>query len=219
MHLELTQILICPHCGPPNGLVAFVNRMEERRIVEGRLDCPVCERRHAVREGRVLLGDGVVERGDTADDEPAPEAGRATVGPRLPDAAPTAAALLGPPEGAEVLLLAGGAEPLAAELADLRPEAALVTFGPAPAGRHPRVHPVVPSAAGSAGSYLPFRPGSFGGAVLTGGWPDLPAAVAPALTPGARLVVLAPRDGTPGRAGPPLRELASDARAWVGVRT
>lgn len=199
MHLELTQILICPHCGPPNGLVAFVDRMEERRIVEGRLDCPVCERRHAVREGRVLLGDAPEESGAGADD----------------DEAPMAAALLGTPEGPEILLLCGGAQSIAPAIADLRPEASVVTLGPGSTARHPRVYPVIPS---RGGEHVPFRPGTFGGAVLTGDRPDLVATVAPILAAGARLVVLAPRGARPDRVTPALRELAADARAWVGVR-
>ena len=202
MHLELTQILVCPDCGPPNGLIAFVDGMEERRIVEGRLDCPVCERRHAVREGIVLLGD-VANEGE-ADVEAADD-----------DAAPTAAALLGPPEGPEILLLCGGAQSMAPAIADLRPEAAVVTLGPGATARHPRVYPVIPS---RSGEYLPFRPGTFGGAVLTGDRPDLVAEVAPSLAIGARLVVLTPGATVPDRAAPALRELASDPRAWGGLR-
>lgn len=209
MNLELTQILVCPHCGPPNGLVAFVDRMEERRIVEGRLDCPVCERRHAVREGRVLLGDVAEEGAGGAGVE---AAGVEAAGD---DPANTAAALLGPPEGPEILLLAGGAQSIAPAIADLRPEAAVVALGPGSTGRHPRVYPVIPS---HGGEHLPFRPGTFGGAVLTGARSDLVAEVAPTLAAGARLVVLAPRGARPDRAAPSLRELAADARAWVGVR-
>lgn len=205
MHLELTQILVCPHCGPPNGLIAFVDRMEERRIVEGRLDCPVCERRHAVR-------DGIVRLGDAADTGRAGGAGEETTDG---DAAPTTAALLGFPEGPEILLLAGGAESIAPALADLRPEAAVVTFGSASIECHPRVYPVVPS---GDHPHLPFRPGSFGGAVLTGGRADLVAEIVPALAAGARLVVLAPRGARPDDATSALRRLAADARAWVGVR-
>ena len=202
MHLELTQILTCPHCGPPNGLIAFVDRMEERRIVEGRLDCPVCERRHVVRGGTVLLSETVEVGGDPADDE----------------LAPAAAALLGPPEGPEILLLAGGAESLAPMIADLRPEAAVVTFGAAPTAPHPRVYPIVRAPEESAGPHLPFRAGSFAGAVLTGAGSDLVGDVAASLEAGARLVVLAPREGAPGHGAPLLRELASDARARVSVR-
>lgn len=212
MHLELTQILICPHCGPPNGLIAFVDRLEERRIVEGRLDCPVCERRHSVREGRVLLGDGA-EGADSG----AEGAGVGVRGAEAAsdDPAATAAALLGPPKGPEILLLAGGAESSAPAIADLRPEATVVTLGPGSTARHPRVYPVIPS---HGGEHLPFRPGTFGGAVLTGGRPDLVAEVVPALAAGARLVVLVPHGLRPDQAALSLRELASDARAWVGVR-
>ena len=210
VHLELTRILTCPHCGPEHGLIAFVDRMEDRRIVAGRLDCPVCERRHTVREGTVFLG------GDAPDDGEVPSGDAALEG--LPEPATTAAALLGPPRGPEILLLAGGAEPLASTMADLRPHAAVVTCGRARSEKHPRVYPVVPSRAGSVGSHLPFRAGSFGGAVLTGGAPGLVSGVVPALEEGARLVVLAPRVGAAGVAARSLRELASDARAWVGVR-
>lgn len=205
MHLELTQILVCPYCGPPNGLIVFVDEMQERRIVSGRLDCPVCERRHAVRDGIVRLGDAadaggaVGAGGETPDD----------------DAAPTTAALLGFPEGPEILLVAGGAEAIAPALAGLRPEAAVVTFGSASIERHARVYPVVPS---GDHPHLPFRPGSLDGAVLTGDRADLVTEIAPALAAGARLVVLAPRGARPGRDAPSLRELAADARAWVGVR-
>jgi hypothetical protein len=202
VHLELTQVLTCPHCGPPNGLIAFVDRMEGRRIVEGRLDCPVCERRHMVRGGTVLLGEAAEVGGDAAGD----------------DLAPAAAALLGLPEGPEILLLAGGAESLAPTIADLRPEAAVVTFGAAPTAPHPRVYPIVPAPGESAGPHLPFRAGSFAGAVLTRAGSDLVADIAAGLEAEARLVVLAPREGAAGHGAPLLRELASDARAWVGVR-
>ena len=212
MHLELTQILVCPHCGPPNGLIAFVDRMEERRIVEGRLDCPVCERRHVVRDGTVRLGELAEEGGDAAED------GGGTAGAGGEDRAATAAALLGPPEGPEILLLAGGAEPLAPAITELRPDAAVVTFGAAPAARYPRVYPVVPAPGGPEWPHSPFRPRSFGGAVLTGTGPDLAFDVTPGLEAGARLVVLEPGENAPADAARSLRALAADARAWVGVR-
>jgi len=211
VHLELTQILVCPHCGPPNGLVAFVDRMVERRIVEGRLDCPVCERRHAVRDGTVLLGDMAEAGAEGTGRDVAASTASAADG----DAASMAAALLGPPEGREILLLCGGAESVAPAIADLRPEAAVVSFGLRSTARHPRVYPVVPS---GAGDHLPFRSGTFSGAVLAGDRPDLASEITPALGAGARLVVLAPHGVRPDRDAPALRELASDSRAWVGVR-
>lgn len=223
MHLELTQVLTCPFCGPEHGLIAFVDRMEERRILAGHLDCPTCERRHAVRDATVYLSPGDGGRRRRGGVPRGTEAGaRARAAPPedvlggLPESAPTAAALLGSAHGPETLLLAGGAGPLGPAIADLRPEAAVLTYGPSPAAVHPRVYPVVPTAPDTD---LPFRFGSFDGAVLAADHPELVAGIAHLLRRGARLVVLGPR-GDLGAfdAGTPLRELAADERAWVGIR-
>lgn len=203
MHIELTELLCCPRCGPPHGLIAFVDRMADRRILDGRLDCPICETRHSVRDGIVYLE---AEGDATADGSGATLPG--------PDAAAIAAALLGPPENAEILLLAGGATRLGPGLAELRPDAAVVTWGAPPASRHERVFPVVPG----RGPRPRLRPGRLGGAVLTRDGEEWLPDVGQALAAGARLVVL---DPDPGLAAPPearLTELASNARAWVGVR-
>lgn len=222
MHLELTEILACPDCGPGHGLIAFVDRMEERRIVEGRLDCPICERRHEILGGTVYLGR-------------APEGGappdRSTRGApagaemRLPeDAAAMAAALLGPPDKGELLVVIGAARRLASEVAELRPDAAVVTYGaPSPVVEdvpaHRRVHPIVsldPRASG-----LPFRTGVLDGAVLFGvAGSARPARVVEALSAGGRLVVLSPSSDALASlsALQGIEELAADARAWVGSR-
>jgi len=201
VHIELTELLCCPRCGPPHGLIALVDRMEERRILDGRLDCPMCEARHAILEGVVYLD---------------PDLDRAVQGTAdLPtDAATIAAALLGPPDGPETLLLAGAAAALGPEIADLRPEAAVVTWGPLPARRHGRVHPVVPA----DGAAPRLRPRRLDGAVLAGAAGAWLTALGPALVPSAHVVVLDPEPGLamPDAAG--LTELASDSRAWVGVR-
>jgi uncharacterized protein YbaR (Trm112 family) len=203
VHIELTELLCCPRCGPPHGLIAFVDRMADRRLLDGRLDCPICEIRHPVRKGIVYLeADGDA----TTDPSGATRPG--------PDSAAIAAALLGPPENAEILLLAGGATRLGPELADLRPDAAVVAWGPPPASRHERVFSVVPG----PGLRPRLRPGRLDGAVLTGDGEEWLPDVGQALATGARLVVL---DPDPALRAPPearLTELASDARAWVGVR-
>lgn len=219
MHLELTGILVCPDCEGENGLVAFVDRMRERRIVEGRLDCPVCERRHFVRDGVARLGGGR-ELPGTVRAAPPRRTSSADLG-GIEEPAVVAAALLGPAEGPEILLLTGGAGVLAPAVARLRPEAAIVTWGAEPPEPHPRVHPVVPA---SADALLrpPFRFGSFAGVVTAGSGVGAGAdreALARVLAPGGRLVVLAPSNEPRDPAGEVLREIASDARAWVGMRT
>lgn len=204
MHIELTELFCCPRCGPPHGLIAFVDRMADRRIVDGRLDCPICETRHSVRDGIVYLeADG---------DATADSSGAASPGP---DAAAIAAALLGPAENAEILLLAGGATRLGPELADLRPDAAFVAWGPPPASRHERVFPVVPG----RGLRPRLRPGRLDGAVLTRDDEEWLTDVGQSLAPGARLVLLEPDPALAVPAEARLTELASDARAWVGVRS
>lgn len=203
MHIELTELLCCPRCGPPHGLIAFVDRMADRRILDGRLDCPICETRHPVRDGIVYL---------EADGDATTHPSGAT--PPDPDAAAIAAALLGPPENAEILLLAGEAARLGPELADLRSDAAIVAWGPPPVSRHERVYPVVPG----SGRRPRLRPGRLDGAVLARDDEEWLADVGQALAAGARLVLLDPDPDLAVPTEARLTELASDARAWVGVR-
>jgi len=66
MHLTLTDVLTCPRCGPQHGLIALSERMEERRILEGRLGCPNCRRHYPIRGGLVDLRAGVPAARETA---------------------------------------------------------------------------------------------------------------------------------------------------------
>src|SRR5512142_2083643 len=51
MDLRLTDLLACPRCGPPHGLVLLADRVEDRRVLEGLLGCPNCGGRYPVRAG------------------------------------------------------------------------------------------------------------------------------------------------------------------------
>lgn len=231
MHLELTEILVCPDCGPGHGLIAFVDRIEERRIVEGRLDCPMCEQRHEVRDGivRLVSGSDAVPPGAASIPAAGPSPPDPAGGEELPGAAAAmAAALLGPTEGAEILLLATGARVLGAAIADLRPDAAVVTYGATPASArspgdprsHSRVYPVVlPADSGVAA--FPFRERVLDGVVLSGapGESFLAHAVR-SLSAGGRLVVLSPSPEATAALSEleEVEELAADSRAWVGSR-
>ncbi len=228
MHLELTEILVCPDCGPGHGLIAFVDRMEERRIVEGRLDCSMCERRHRIEDGIVRLAPDSRSGSSGARSEVRGEPPRdPECEPELPgDAAAAAAALLGPPDGSQRLLLAlGGTRILAPDLADLRPEAAIVTYGAARAaastdvGSEARVYPLVVTG-DVASPGLPFRSGVLDGALLSGGSTPLLEEVVRALSAGARLVVLSPTSAATAALAEleGVEELAADPRAWVGSR-
>lgn len=212
MHIELTQLLTCPRCGPGHGLVAFVDRLEGRRILAGRLDCPQCERRHVVRDGVVDLSG---EDGRPDGDGTPPRDTEAAPAVDVPEPAGTATALLGPPDGPETLLLLGAAGALAPAIADERAGAAVVAWSPVVPAAHDRVHPVVPAAGTGK---LPFRTSAFDGVVLTGAEIPLLAEAARVLKTGWRLVVLAPGDAVGHGDVASLRELAADPRAWVGVR-
>lgn len=205
MHIELTETLCCPDCGPGHGLVAFVERMEARRIVEGRLDCPVCERRHAIRGGAVRLG---AERDDATDDTvlAEPDEGRALL----------AHALLGPPDGPETLLLLDGALGLAPGLAGARPDAAVLSFATTLPPAADRVFPIV---AASADHDPPIRPFALAGVVGAGeAGARLIPRVASLIREGGRVIVLDPPDPEAASVHPELRVLAADPRAWVAAR-
>jgi uncharacterized protein YbaR (Trm112 family) len=107
VQLELTEILSCPTCGPDHGFVAFVDALENGIIVQGRLDCPECERRHQVVDGVLFLADA--GPGASNDGSPLP-----------PGEFAVASALLGVPTGPEVILLGPGLDQLAAGLAPCR---------------------------------------------------------------------------------------------------
>lgn len=208
MQLELTELLACPRCGPPHGLIAFVERMERRRIDLGHLDCPICEDRHPIRAGTVWFGAG-------SEPPAAQDAADADA------AAATAAALLGASSGGETILFGPGSAAMAAGAADLRPDARVISFGTEPARQHDRVYSfVVPELEPRR---LPLRDQCLDGVVLAGvssGWIGEAARV---LRPGARLVVVEPGEDAdaPGAIPPDvsLRVLATDPRAWVAVRT
>jgi len=51
MDLTLTDLLVCPHCGPPNGLILLADSVVGRRVLAGTLGCASCYRRYLVREG------------------------------------------------------------------------------------------------------------------------------------------------------------------------
>ena len=64
MHIQLTDILICPVCGPEYGLIVRADRIVERRVREGALGCPHCRRQYEIHEGVAWLARGRPEAGD-----------------------------------------------------------------------------------------------------------------------------------------------------------
>lgn len=55
MFIELTEVLACPDCDAGAGMVAFIDSLAGRHIIEGYLGCPFCGARRPVRAGVVEL--------------------------------------------------------------------------------------------------------------------------------------------------------------------
>ncbi len=102
MHILLTDVLVCPRCGPAFGLILLADRIEDRRVQTGRLGCPNCREQCEIEAGVVDMTAGA----EVADGPP-PEATLSVV----PDAGVRMAALLGIPQGPAYVLLAGSRRP------------------------------------------------------------------------------------------------------------
>lgn len=135
MFLELSEIFVCPSCRPAQGLVVLVDAIEERRVRQGHLGCPECERRVPIRDG-VLRFDRARPSGRERDPDGGHGEGKAGSGAALlsgvnpEEGATRLAALLGA-DGAEGCLLLGpGLGRLAAPLARLAGDAEVLALAP-----------------------------------------------------------------------------------------
>ena len=55
MLLELSEVLACPRCGPPQVMVAVVHESVGYRVTSGFLGCPTCDSRFPIEESTVHL--------------------------------------------------------------------------------------------------------------------------------------------------------------------
>jgi len=184
MHILLTDILTCPRCGPEFGLILLADRIEDRRVIDGRLGCANCREQYPVRAGTVDLRlPGFVAAGAPPAEGDAQEA------------AVRLAALLGLAEAQGTVLVAGPGAARAGEISTLVPGVRVVALTgdePGDAGGDPAVTPMV-----GATAPLPFRGGKLRGVAFTAGADG--AALREALrvlAPGARLVVEGAAAGT-----------------------
>ena len=211
MQIELSEILTCPDCRSPQGLIVLVDELDdEGRVRDGDLGCSRCQRRYPIRDGVVdLLGGGGrgeperVAEGDGGRPSPrelAAEIGglldlRSASGPVVlgHGLAPAAGPLAGLLEGVSLLALAEEAGDGAASS---------WTLVLAPAGR------------------LPLLPGKAEGVAL---WKPGAGALEDArraLSPGGRLALLRPdEDARRELEGSDLEVLASEERAAVARRS
>lgn len=207
MFIELAEILDCPACSDGFGLVAFVAESDRRRVLRGRLGCPICEI-------ELMIVDGAIDPGEEVS-HPAPLEDTAD------EMALRVSALLGLAEraGSAILLGPGLGEcaPRVAQMA-ARVEAVAVV---------PRDMVIDLEALASGVNPMlglperwPIRAGKLDGVALRAPSPGALEEAARCLAPGRRLVLIAPGpSGVDAASRLGFETLASDERTWVGTRT
>lgn len=204
MRLDLSEIFACPACGPPQGLVVLVDRLEGGRVVAGELGCPICEARHPIADGVACFARPPLSEGGAE-------------APVDPERAVRLAALLGTAETRGVFLLGPGLSASAEGVSRLAADSEVLAVHAADVGVAGRagITPIVVDRI----DRLPVLDGRLRGAAFGGaGMPSAREAVR-ILVPGGRLVVLDPPRGLDAALpdlGLALR--AVDARALVAER-
>lgn len=209
MHLELSEVLACPACGPPQVMVAVVSEGRGSRVIHGFLGCPACDARFPIRLGTVHL--------DAGEDAGGSDGGHSG---ELPDASATLlGAVLNLGVGSGRLLLAPELAGIAREVATLVERwevVSLVHSGPEEGEFHERLTYIVLPADGR----VPVLPGRFQTVGLAGGAGENDVTqYARALAPLGRLGILEPESGS----AEALREaglelVAADERVAVASR-
>ncbi|MCL7972667.1 MAG: hypothetical protein M8866_11380 [marine benthic group bacterium] len=209
MHLELSEVLACPACGPPQVMVAVVAEGHGTRVIHGFLGCPACDSRFPIRHGTVHLREGGdAERGESVSHPDLPDSPASLLGAVLSLGVGSGRLLLSP-------ALAGIGRELA-ELVDRWEVVSLVHAAPAEEELHERLTRIVLPDDGR----VPVLGGRFQAVALSGSpGPERLTQYAWALAPLGRLGVLAPGAIAPEtlrEAG--LELVASDARVAVASR-
>ncbi len=212
MLLELSEILACPVCGPPQIMVAVVHESESHRVIAGFLGCPACDSRFEIIAGVVYFS--------PSDGTAGPEAlSHAPVG-RLPeDSATLIAAVLELQKGSGYVLLGPGLEGLAQAVAALAERWEVVSLGRRAAEGTEELAVLSRLITGESRPF-PLLPGRFDAAAMHGDvGADEIRYVATALGQAGRLAIVSPGPS----AAQDLREaglgvLAADARVIVAAR-
>lgn len=223
MYVELSEVLVCPSCGPDANLVLAVDERDGRWVRSGTLACARCDARYPVRGGRLDLRPSG-EREPASGPTPDPS------GPSDPEeVAVEVAALLELQRRGGAVLLGPGLAPAAPRVASLAERAAILCLaepaaaaGPGPADRGPappdgedRVTRILTSPAAG----LPVRGRRLAGIALWSPDVDRVEEAARALGAGGRLVGLRPSpEARRAAEGLDLEVLASESRAVVVSR-
>ncbi len=234
MLIELAEVLDCPDCRASVGLVAFADRMASRRIVEGRLGCPLCEIEVPIRQGTMRFDRSNAVRRATSDPEAAgrlpaesvavaPPTGSA--GEAAEEAALRLAALLGVHDRAGMVVLLGPRLALhGSAVARIGGRLEVLAWLPDPADAPASAAPGIEDLAagvnpvlGAAPDRWPVRTGALHGIALTAPMAFPMGEIARCARPGARLVVEAPTRADLDLLGASqFAEVASDPAVWVG---
>jgi len=207
MHIVLTDVLVCPRCGPQFGLILLADRVEDRRVLEGVLGCPNCREKYPVRAGLGLLRVAFDEIEPVPVPAPAAQDGGEAV--RI-------AAVAGITEGPALLLVIGPAARYAPLLATLLENVEIVAAG---GGLEAWTEGAGVSRL-EVGGRLPIHSRSLRAAVLSGGAADaLLEEGTRVVGPLGRLVLEPPPPDAEERlARHGFRPLARDERTLVAVR-
>jgi len=214
MLLELSEVLACPRCGPPQVMVAVVHESVGHRVMRGFLGCPTCDSRFPIEERAVHL-----QEQESGDRPKAPSSSGSSGVSLAAESAMLIGAVLDLAQGSGYVLLGPELSEMADAVASLAERWEVVSLGgvrAADAAQSANVSRIVLPADGSP----PVLPGRFGAAALAGDpAPDRVRQYAAALRPLGRLAIVAPGPGSVGamrEAG--LDLMAGDERVAVASR-
>jgi uncharacterized protein YbaR (Trm112 family) len=188
MLLELSEVLACPQCGPPQVMVAVVHESVGHRVTRGFLGCPTCDSRFPIEEREVHL-----QGQEPGEELEAPASSRVSL---AAESAMLIGAVLDLAQGSGHVLLGPELSDTADAVASLAERWEVVSLSgvrPAHAAQSTNVSRIILAAGGPP----PVLPGRFGAAALAGDpATDRVRQYAAALRPLGRLAILAPGPGS-----------------------
>lgn len=213
MRIELSEVLICPDCGPDANLVLAVDEQEGRWVRAGTLACARCDARYPVRAGSVDFGSA--EPAGVPEETGVPDGGLAD-----PDeVAVEVAALLGLDRRTGAVLLGPGLAPAAPRVAALAERSEILALAPGGGSPEEAGGERLTWLRGHPGGRLPVRGRRLAGLALWSPDADRVEEAAEALGTGGRLAGLRPGPEARRRAEElGLEVLVSEVRAFVASR-
>lgn len=214
MHVELSDLLTCPRCGPTYGLILLPSESRDRRVESGVLGCANCRERYPVEGGVPDLRIGPGSGAEVSVNAAAGGGSVGVAGEVARDKAMRLAAFLDLTDGGGSVLLAGPSATYASLLSELVPGVTVVVIagGEAAVG-----DPAVTRLRVDSG--LPFRARGLRGVALTGDWASMVEEGASLLRSPGRLVLdPAPADAGARLAAAGLAVLLDESGVAVGGR-